>query len=292
MKLCRFDDDRVGVVRGDTIRDVTAAAERAMAPYAQDRRVDPLIAGLPALRAELAAGLEGSASRPLAGARLLAPVRWPGKIVAAPVNYRAHIAEMQASNVSPGHGITDIAKAGLFLKASSSLVGAAEGVAVRFPERRTDYEVELVAVIGTTAGEVAPEAGLACVAGYCLGLDVTVRGSEDRSFRKSIDSYTVLGPWLTTADEVPNPNALRLTLHQNGALRQDGATTDLVYSVERLIAFASAFYTLHPGDLLFTGTPEGVGPIRPGDRLRAYCEPLGPLDVDVRAHAPARLRSG
>jgi 2-keto-4-pentenoate hydratase/2-oxohepta-3-ene-1,7-dioic acid hydratase in catechol pathway len=164
-------------------------------------------------------------------------------------------------------------------------------VAVRFPERRTDYEVELVAVIGTSACELSPEAGLAFVAGYCLGLDITVRGTEDRSFRKSIDSYSVLGPWLTTADEVPDPNALRLTLHQNGALRQDGRTADLVYSVERLIAFASAFYTLHPGDLLFTGTPEGVGPIRPGDRLRAHCEPLGALDVDVRAHASAASHS-
>lgn len=104
------------------------------------------------------------------------------------------------------------------------------------------------------------------VAGYCLGLDITVRGTEDRSFRKSIDTYAVLGPWLTTADELPDPDNLRITLHQNGQLRQNGHTSDLVYSVSRLIEFGSSFYTLHPGDVIYTGTPEGVG-----RSVRAMC---------------------
>ncbi len=115
-----------------------------------------------------------------------------------------------------------------------------------------------------------------------MGLDITVRGTEDRSFRKSIDSYTVLGPWLTTADEVPDPDRLQLTLHQNGELRQNTNTSDLLFGVKRLIEFATSFYTMHPGDVLFTGTPAGVGPIKPGDRLRAACEGLGTMEVDVR----------
>jgi 2-keto-4-pentenoate hydratase/2-oxohepta-3-ene-1,7-dioic acid hydratase in catechol pathway len=122
------------------------------------------------------------------------------------------------------------------------------------------------------------------VAGYCLGLDITVRGTEDRSFRKSIDSYTVLGPWLTTADEVPDPQNLQLRITQNGELRQNTNTSDMVWPLARLIEFASRFYTLHPGDVLFTGTPSGVGPIRPGDRLAAWSDRLGSMEVHVRQH--------
>ena len=266
MKICRFDDNRVGIVRDDQVLDVTAQADPGTC--------------IPSLPARL--DLERCARRPLASVRLLSPVRAPGKIVAAPVNYRAHIEEMHRSNVSPGHNIPDIDRAGLFLKATSSLVGPAEGIAQRFLDRRTDYEVELVVVFGKSASEVSQDKALDYVAGYCVGLDITVRGTEDRSFRKSIDSYTVLGPWLTTADEIPDPDRLQLTLHQNGELRQNTNTSDLLFGVRRLIEFATSFYTMQPGDVLFTGTPAGVGPIKPGDRLRAACEGLGAMDVEVR----------
>src|SRR5207302_2075817 len=103
------------------------------------------------------------------------------------------------------------------------------------------------------------------VAGYCIGFDITVRGPEERSLRKSIDGYTVLGPWLVTADEVKDPAALDLELKVNGETRQRANTRDLIIPIPELIAFASSFYTLMPGDVLLTGTPEGVGPIGPGD---------------------------
>jgi 2-keto-4-pentenoate hydratase/2-oxohepta-3-ene-1,7-dioic acid hydratase in catechol pathway len=265
MRICRFDDDRVGIVRGDRVFDVTEVAG------------DALVFPLPP-------GIEKFPAKPLASIRVLSPVRAPGKILAAPVNYQAHIDEMKKSNVSPGHNVWDIEKAGLFLKASSSLVGASQGIAQRFLDRRTDFEVELVAIIGKQASEVKREDALAHVAGYCLGIDVTVRGTEDRSFRKSIDSYTVLGPWLTTADEVPDPQQLQLRITQNGELRQDTNTSDMVWPLAQLIEFASRFYTLHPGDVLFTGTPAGVGPIRPGDRLLASSDRLGSMEVHVRPH--------
>jgi 2-keto-4-pentenoate hydratase/2-oxohepta-3-ene-1,7-dioic acid hydratase in catechol pathway len=288
MKICRFDDNRVGVIRDDQVFDITAYAERAIGGQigGQQRAgaYDPLIASLGKLREMLTPDLVGCPRRSLAEVRLLSPVRTPGKIVAAPVNYRAHIAEMQASNVSPGHNLTDIAKAGLFLKAPSSLVGPSQGIAVRFPERRTDYEAEIVAIIGREASEVSRANALEYVAGYCVGLDITVRGTEDRSFRKSMDSYTVLGPWLTTVDEAPNPNNVRLTLHQNGEIRQDASTSDMVWDMARIIEFAASFYTLYPGDVIFTGTPQGVGPIKAGDKLRAEVEGLGAMDVAVRAY--------
>ena len=264
MKIVRFDDNRVGVVRGDNVHDITAEAEGKLVPA-------------------VPGNIERLSSRPLSAIRLLSPVRAPGKIIAAPVNYKAHIEEMHRSNVSPGHNLADIEKAGLFLKATSSLVGPSQGIAQRFLDRRTDYEVELVAIIGKEASDVSRESALEYVAGYCLGLDITVRGTEDRSFRKSIDSYTVLGPWLTTADELPDPQNVQLTLKQNGELRQDTNTSDMLWDLAKLIEFATRFYTLYPGDVFMTGTPAGVGPIRPGDVLVASSPQLGSMEVHVRA---------
>jgi 2,4-diketo-3-deoxy-L-fuconate hydrolase len=280
MKLCRFDDHRIGLLRGERVHDVTALVTPLLDPQVAG---DPLVTALPALRTVLARDGAACPSVALNAVELRSPVARPGKIVCAPVNYHAHIAEMQANNVSPGFNITDIGKAGLFLKATSSLVGPSQGIAQRFLERRTDYEVELVAVIGRAANRVSGADALNFVAGYALGLDITVRGTEDRSFRKSLDTYAVLGPWLTTADELPDPDRLEITLHQNGTLRQTARTSDMVYSVARLIEFASSFYTLQPGDLLYTGTPEGVGPIRPDDVLLATSEALGEMRVAVRA---------
>jgi 2-keto-4-pentenoate hydratase/2-oxohepta-3-ene-1,7-dioic acid hydratase in catechol pathway len=113
---------------------------------------------------------------------------------------------------------------------------------------------------------------------------MTVRGPELQCFRKSIDTYSVLGPWLTTADEIGNPNHLDLSITVNGEPRQKSNTKYLVYDVERLIEFGSSMYTLHPGDVIMTGTPAGVAPVRPGDTLHAYVEGVGEADVRI---APA-----
>jgi 2-keto-4-pentenoate hydratase/2-oxohepta-3-ene-1,7-dioic acid hydratase in catechol pathway len=114
---------------------------------------------------------------------------------------------------------------------------------------------------------------------------MTVRGREDRSFRKSIDGYAVLGPWMVTADEIADPDALPLSLTVNADTRQDSNTNMLIYDCRRLIEFASSFYTLYPGDLIYTGTPEGVGPVKPGDIIVCRSNPaLGELKVAVRAH--------
>jgi 2-keto-4-pentenoate hydratase/2-oxohepta-3-ene-1,7-dioic acid hydratase in catechol pathway len=178
-----------------------------------------------------------------------------------------------------------IGEAGMFLKANSSLVGPSEGIAIRFPDRRNDHEVEIVMVIGKTGSDIPQAQALDYVACYSLGLDMTVRGREDRSFRKSVDGYAVLGPWMVTADEVPDPDKLPITLEVNGDVRQSSNTASLIYDCRRLIEFASAFYTLHPGDLVYTGTPEGVGPVKPGDVIVCRSSPLfGELKIAVRAH--------
>jgi 2-keto-4-pentenoate hydratase/2-oxohepta-3-ene-1,7-dioic acid hydratase in catechol pathway len=197
---------------------------------------------------------------------------------------------MEKASAQPGSQIvrsqsSKILEAGMFLKANSALVGPSEGIPLRFPDRRNDHEVELVMVIGKTGSDISQADALGYVAGYCLGLDMTVRGREDRSFRKSVDGYAVLGPWMVTADEIPDPDAVPISLTVNGEVRQNSNTSQLIYNCRRLIEFASAFYTLYPGDLVYTGTPDGVSPVKPGDVIVCRSAPaLGELKIAVRAH--------
>jgi 2,4-didehydro-3-deoxy-L-rhamnonate hydrolase len=297
MKLCRYDDDRLGVVRGELVHDVTAAQTeiRNAAPYAMQG--DAVIAALPQWRERLERLADKTPGTPLAQLRLLAPVARPTKLSCAPTNYQAHISEMAAAAAQPGSQVvttqsSKILEAGMFLKANSALIGPAEGIAIRFPDRRNDHEAELVMVIGKAGSDIPRARALDHVAAYCLGLDMTVRGREDRSFRKSIDGYAVAGPWLVTADEIADPDALPLSLQVNGETRQNSNTNMLIYDCRRLIEFASSFYTLYPGDLIYTGTPEGVGPVKPGDVIVCRSSPvLGELKITVRGHDASGARS-
>ncbi len=266
------------------MRDVTAALDVLPAYRYPLPSVDVFIEHLEALRPRVCAVAEVARCEPLDGLRLLSPVANPGKLIAAPVNYQRHLDEVRASaDIHHGTPIPVIQRAGLFLKATSSAVGAGEGVPLRAPERRNDHEVELACVIGKRASRVARDRALDCVAGYCIGLDITIRGPEERSLRKSPDGYSVLGPWLVTSDEIGDPGGLDVRLSVNGALRQHSNTADLILSVPELIEYASSFYTLVPGDVIFTGTPEGVGPIHPGDTITAAIDRIGTMVVQVRA---------
>ena len=113
---------------------------------------------------------------------------------------------------------------------------------------------------------------------------MTARGPEDRSFRKSIDTYSVLGPWMVTADEIADPDNVPLEIAVNGEIKQRSNTSQLIYDCRKLIEWGSTFYTFYPGDVLFTGTPEGVSPVKPGDEMRARIAPIGEMSVPVRAH--------
>ncbi len=290
MKLCRYDDDRLGVVRGDLVHDVTEAQTeiRKSSPYTM--KGDAVVAALPQWRERIERIADKAPGKPIAQVKLLPPVARPTKLSCAPTNYQAHIEEMQKASAQPGSQIvrsqsSKILEAGMFLKANSALVGPSEGIPIRFPDRRNDHEVELVMVIGKTGSDIPQAQALDYVVGYCLGLDMTVRGREDRSFRKSVDGYAVLGPWMVTADELPNPDAVPISLEVNDELRQNSNTSQLIYNCRRLIEFASAFYTFYPGDLVYTGTPEGVGPVKPGDVIVCRSSPaLGELKINVRAH--------
>jgi 2-keto-4-pentenoate hydratase/2-oxohepta-3-ene-1,7-dioic acid hydratase in catechol pathway len=282
MKLCRYNDNRLGVVKGGNLYDITPLQDEIVAAYPYARHGDAIIAALPKWREKMEGLASRSSSVPIAGARFLAPVARPSKVMAAPVNYHKHIAEMQNRKDINIKFLPNIGDAGIFLKANSSLIGPSEGIPLRFPNRLTEHEAEIALIIGRKGSDIPYEQALDHVAGYCLGLDMTVRGSEDRSFRKSIDGYSVLGPWMTTADEIDDPDQLSFELSVNGNIRQSSNTSDLIFDIRKLICFASEFYTLHPGDVLYTGTPEGVGPVRGGDTILVRSSSIGEMTVSIR----------
>jgi 2-keto-4-pentenoate hydratase/2-oxohepta-3-ene-1,7-dioic acid hydratase in catechol pathway len=288
MRLARFNDNRLALVEGYMLRDITRVTERLPPQRWPLPPGDQLIDHLPRLRRAIESAAEATQRIPVSQVKLLSPVANPPRVIAAPINYRSHEAEALSPGINQGMDVssrgfkTPIDKFGLFLKSPTSVVGPGEGIEIAFPERRNDYEVELAVVIGEKVKGVSASAALDCVAGYCIGLDISVRGTEDRSYRKSPDTYTVLGPWLVTADEIDDPGALGISLSIDGELLQNGNTRDLIVDVPDLIARASQLFTLHPGDVILTGTPEGVGPLRRGQTVRATIEKIGSMDVKVR----------
>ncbi len=218
---------------------------------------------------------------PLEGLELLAPLA-PGKLIGVGLNYRDHAAETGAE--LPREPL-------LFAKLPSSVTSPAGDVVRPAYTDELDYEGELAVVIGRRARDVATGSALDHVFGYAVMNDVTARDrqrAEPQWVRaKGGDTFAPFGPWVTTADEVPDPQALAIRTTVNGELRQDGSTADMVFSVAALVAWCSASFTLEPGDVITTGTPAGVGVARgsflaPGDRVRVEIEGLGALENTVR----------
>lgn len=282
MRICRFDQDRLGVVRGTEVHDVSAVLQDLPPLCWPTPPGDHFFNHLEALRPRMQALADRVPGRPISSVRLLSPVANPGKIVAAPVNYQLHLDESRADKaIHFGSQVKTIADYGVFLKAGSSMIGAGDAVVADWPDRRIDHEIELALVIGKKGFRIREEQALSHVAGYMIGLDMTIRGTEDRSFRKSLDTFTVFGPHVVTADELPDPGRLALELKVNQQTRQTSNTAHLIWNVKKLIAYASQAYTLYPGDILMTGTPEGVAPVLPGDTMHAWIEGIGEMSVAV-----------
>uniref|UniRef100_UPI003F493D6A fumarylacetoacetate hydrolase family protein n=1 Tax=Nonomuraea sp. CA-252377 TaxID=3240003 RepID=UPI003F493D6A len=292
MKLAMFDDHRIGLVDSvtATIRDVTDAVPGAGDP-------DPLGAGwwvrlcrdFPALRSRLAEAGRAAAPRPLGAVKLRAPALNPGKIIACASNYAAHVAEMRevvAPRQTAGAGAW-LLDFDVFLKAPSSISGPDDEVllprATLQAGREIHHESELSLVIGRGGSDIAEQDALEHVFGYLIGLDITVRGQGDRSRRKSHDTFTPLGPWITTSEEVADPQLLDIELRVGEEVRQRVNTTDMITPVSRIVAYASSIMTLQPGDIIMTGAPPGVGPIRPGDTIDVAISGLGEMTLPVRA---------
>lgn len=210
---------------------------------------------------------------PLKGLRTLTPVT-PSKIIAVGLNYTEHARESGKP----------LPKTPLFwIKATTSLIPDNARIEIPFPEHRTDYEAELAIVIGRKVRNTTPAAASRYILGYTAAQDIsdrTIQKSESQWTRaKSFDTFTPLGPYVETKIDARD---LNIQLYQNGQLRQNANTSQLIFSCFDLVSFISTSMTLLPGDVILTGTPSGVGPIAPGDRLEVRIQGLAPLTNSVK----------
>jgi 2,4-diketo-3-deoxy-L-fuconate hydrolase len=277
MKLCRYQlasggPVRVGLVDGHVIRDVSAVADSLPAVRWPLPPGDLFITHLDELRPRIFELARSAEPVPLDGVKLKSPVANPGKFLCGAGN---HVDVLAAG----GHP----RKLGLLFKMTSAAAGASDGVTLRWPERVTFHEIELAIIIGKQGTEIPAARALEHVAGYAIGLDMSMQGKEFHSFGKSFDSYGVIGPWMVTADEIPDPSQLSYVLKVNDEVRQQDSLSRLVLGVAELIEHAASIMTLHPGDVIFSGTPpRSVGPVRPGDVMHAQMDRIGEMSVQVR----------
>lgn len=271
MRVVRFNGGRVGLVTGDGLVDVTELTTDSVHDW-PPVGVLRLIRNFTKLSA--AAASKRTGAMPLSTVRLDAPIEWPNKLLAFPVNYKAHGAEMKSANRADLNGF--------FLKANSSISGPNDSIVLPdLPGREIHHECELAVIIGVGGRNISRADALNHVFGYSCLVDVVVRGKEERVMRKSYDTFCPIGPWIVTADEIPDPQVLEMRLLVNGELRQKANTRDMILDIAGMIELASRVATLFPGDVIATGTPEGVGPINRGDTLHIAIERVGEMTLAV-----------
>jgi len=282
MKLCRFTQNhltRIGKIVGESVIDLSALS----GPTSSMREVLTNFA-------DLRAALQGATAPayPLAEVILEAPITDPQKFLAIGMNYQAHAQEAAAA------GIPIPTSQLWFNKQVSCITGPFAPVEIPKVSDKVDYEAELAFVIGRRCHDVQAADALDVIAGYMVCNDVSVRDWQSRSptftLGKSFDTHGPIGPWLTTADEVPDPQALTLHLTVNGVEKQRTSTADMIYGIREQIAYLSTVMTLEPGDIIATGTPSGVGIaqgrfLKPGDVVRVEVDGLGAIENRFFAEA-------
>ena len=283
MKLIRygnFGKEKTGVIIDDVKYDTSAFGEDYNEAFFENNGLERLAAFLASNKGQLAV-IEDSE-------RLGSPVARPSKIVCIGLNYAKHAKETGAA--IPVEPI-------LFFKSTTALVGPNDDITIPKNSVKTDWEVELAFVIGKKASYITEEEALDYVAGYCLHNDVSERefqlergGTWDKG--KGCDTFAPIGPWLATADEISDVNNLRLWLKVNGKMMQDGNTDDLIFGIPQLVSYLSQFMTLLPGDIISTGTPQGVGlgfkpPIylKDGDVVELGIDGLGSAKQQVKKYS-------
>lgn len=285
MKLIRYDRNgaRIGAVKNDHVVDLVDAGSR----WSTIRQI--VEAGAPAL-AELADLIDKAEPGPrLSELRLLAPIERPGKYMAIGMNYAKHLEEADKLGVPRSN------RQVWFNKQTTCISGPFDEIDPGVTEK-LDYEVELGVVIGKTTKCVSEENAKDYVFGYFVANDVSARDwqfhSSTFTMGKSFDTHGPIGPWIVTADEIPDPHALDLRCYVNGALRQSNNTSGMIANIWQQIAYLSTAFTLETGDLLATGTPEGVGVgmeppafLQPGDVVRCEIEGIGSIENKVVAPA-------
>ncbi len=274
MRFVRYNEDRLGLLTDDGNGIIDLTERLGLNSH------DPLVEYIrseydPAEYADEAPDFDRS------DVELNAPVRRPGKVIAAPLNYENHIEEALSDQDITTDEWFSIEDKGYFLKAPSSVVGPDHGVELPFADRRVDHEIELAFVMGEDGKDVAAEDAWDHIFGYTILLDISVRGDQDRSNRKSYDTFTVVGPCVATPDEVGDPQDLDMELQLNGETKQDNNTNDMVYTCADIVQYASLSATIETGDIITTGTPEGVSSLSDGDTIDAAIETVGSMTVGV-----------
>ena len=249
MKICRYQESaegpvKVGLVRDGMVHDVTAVTDSLPSVRRPYPPGDQLITHLDELRPAMEELADKATPVPVDKVLLKNPVANPGKFVCGAGNHKVVLG-------AGGHP----RRLGFLFKMTNAAAGASDGVILRWPERVTFHEAEIAIVIGKQGTEIPASEALDYVAGYAIGLDMTQQGPEFPSFGKSFDTFGVMGPWLTTRDEIADPNNLSYRLTVNGEDKTIDTTANLVLGIEDLVEHAASVMTLHPGDVIFSGTP-------------------------------------
>lgn len=292
MRLAVYDDFRIGLVEEDQLLDITSALPPGLDALPA-QRMNWLIAHWQEMAGPLQQARSQARPVPVSGVRLRPPSPAPLHVFAAPANYHKHIGELGDRAVTKkGRSARE---QGFFLMAPGSLAGAGDRVNLpRGSTRRFDHESELAVIIGRGGRDIPRARAMEHVFGYSCLIDISMRiepgiGEEERSMRKSFEGFTPLGPYLVTADEVPEPGRLMNRFRVNGQLRQEASTADMIVDIPELIELISSVLPLTPGDVIATGTPEGVGPFVPGDVLHIAIDTVGEMTLlagERRAVAP------
>ncbi|MCO8256699.1 fumarylacetoacetate hydrolase family protein [Haladaptatus sp. AB618] len=274
MRFVHFDGDRLGLLTDDGTGIIDLTERLGI----ESR--DPL---LEYIRGEYDASeyADASPDHDRDDVELNSPVQRPGKVIAAPLNYENHIEEALADRDITTEEWFTIEDKGYFLKAPSSVVGPDHGIELPFADRRTDHEIELAFVMDDDVKDVHADDAWDHIFGYTILLDISIRGDQDRSNRKSYDTFTVIGPCVVTPDEIGDPQDLEMELRLNGETRQQENTGDMVYTCADIVQYASIGSTVEAGDVITTGTPEGVSALEDGDTVDAEIENVGSMSVDV-----------
>jgi 2-keto-4-pentenoate hydratase/2-oxohepta-3-ene-1,7-dioic acid hydratase in catechol pathway len=292
MKICHYNNNQAGVMVDDKvypIGDALIKAGLARNGYTMLEVIDAL-ANNPAAMQCARDAAQGAGSIPLSSVKLLAPIQNPGSLWAAAANYRAHQAEMITRMGSEGreNKSKDELMAEFFLKTTSSIIGPGDTVILPKISKLVDFECELCAVIGKRARRVGEDQALDHVFGYTMCWDISQRDpwgkgmQNTRNIRKGFDTFTALGPWIVTRDEIDEPQNLSIKVLQNGKEVMTAHTSDMICGLREHIRFLTSCLTLRPGDLITTGTPAGVSKLRDGDHLRGTIEKIGSMELHVK----------
>ena len=293
MKICHYGNNQAGVIVDDkvyNIGDALIKARLARNGYTMLEIIDALANNSQAMQIARDAS-QGAGAIPLGSVKLLAPITNPGSLWAAAANYRAHQKEM-IERMGSADRVTktkDELMAEFFLKTTSSIIGPGDTIILPKISKLVDFECELCAVIGKRARKVTEEQALDYVFGYTICWDISQRDpwgkgmQNTRNIRKGFDTFSALGPWIVTRDEIDEPQNLTIKVLQNGKETMTAHTSDMICGLRDHIRFLTNCLTLRPGDLITTGTPAGVSKLNDGDRLYGTIEKIGSMELHVKA---------